>query len=268
MFSKVKNIIIRLVYFTLPVIFLILGNMFIYFVVTSTINHREAKIFVGAVLGLVLFVALKLIVQALAKVSAITKPKKRKFSSFLIGLLIGIFISCMSAYLFASSQVKIFNWSSFKKDVMYSAVSSIAPATSEEVVFRYGIVHGVTILTNPFYGILAGSIPFGFIHFLNLFFHQNVSLQQVLSICIAGVLLSLIFIDFGLYAAIGCHFIWNTFSAPWVKAMGLDVVKEVSSFEGAPTTSLTLGIVIFCLLLIRYNRLNTIDKKNVLDPAR
>jgi len=47
--------------------------------------------------------------------------------------------------------------------------SAIAPALTEETVFRFGIVHGANELASTLVGLATGSLPFGILHLVDRF---------------------------------------------------------------------------------------------------
>lgn len=136
------------------------------------------------------------------------------------------------------------DWDSFKAQMPYSLVSQIAPALTEEAVFRFGIVHGAHYLGGLTIGVAAGSLPFGLLHLINVYLGIPVDFQQVFGIVVAGVLLSLLYLKMGLWAAIGCHYAWNALANPWVKAMHLDASSGMAQFEGAWLTSVAILVAI------------------------
>ena len=238
MTSKIK-IANRVAYFLVPFLTLILGNTIIYSI-ASTISHRGSKAVTVALLGLILFILLIWLTRKLAHKALIRNPRIGKLNDFAIGAVLGLMISCISAFLYVKTHDLNFEWAKFSEQISYSATVSIASATVEETVFRFCIVHGTAALTNPTFGLIAGSLPFGFGHLLNKFSGQSVTMEQVIGITVAGLMLSLIFLRFGLWAAIGCHYVWNALSGPWVKGMALGD-QGISSFEGAWTTTLVLS---------------------------
>lgn len=245
--KKIRN---RVRYFLAPLILMMAGNAFIYSVIVANVASREMKIFATASLGLILFVALLKTIEKLGPSSSVPIAKYGSLSGLFFGLVLGTLISISAAFLLSKTNNLDMSWDRFRDQLPFSATGSIAPATVEEAVFRFGIVHGTTVLAGPVYGLMAGSLPFGAGHLLNRLAGQPVTFQQVIGITVAGLLLSLMFLRFGLWASVGCHFAWNALAGPWVKGFGLPPAEGISSLEGAWTTSLVLGLACVVLLLL------------------
>ncbi|MCB9558225.1 MAG: CPBP family intramembrane metalloprotease [Deltaproteobacteria bacterium] len=146
------------------------------------------------------------------------------------------------------------------------AISSIGPASVEEVAFRGGLVHIVDAAWGQWAALLAGSIPFGVLHLVGAIFGRPPSLAHVIGVSAGGWLLSLLYLRSGLQAAFACHWIWNSLAGNWVRAFQLPRETGEVSFEGAWTTDLVL--VLLCLAIHRLTRA-TADPKEVADqPAR
>ena len=109
-------------------------------------------------------------------------------------------------------------------------------------------MHFASVYWGSMWGVAAGSIPFGLIHIFGMFFGNPVTLQQVVGVSIAGGLLSLLYLRFGLISAIGCHWMWNSLCTQWVKVLGIPKQGGVQYIEGAWTTSIILGILYLLLL--------------------
>lgn len=242
----------KIIYFIAPLAVLATSNSLIYLLVISRTESLEIKIGVSAFLGVLLFVGLIKLISFLARKAALPPSPWNSFRSVWVGIGIGFVVSGLSGYLYAQTQSKIINWSTFLTQLPSSSVASIGPATVEEAVFRYGIVHGTTYLSGSILGCTLGSVPFGLLHLINKLMGQNISLEYIIGVTLAGLLLSLLFIKHGLWAAIGCHWIWNSLANPWIKAMNLNKTSGMSDFEGAFTTNAVLLLTIFAVIAFNY----------------
>lgn len=83
------------------------------------------------------------------------------------------------------------------------------PAIIEEVGFRFGLV----LATLHFFGripaLVAGSVPFGLLHLSNFATGQEIYWDYILGTSVAGLFLTLVFLNYNLGAAVMVHFIWN-----------------------------------------------------------
>ena len=100
----------------------------------------------------------------------------------------------------------------------------------------------------------VGSIPFGLVHLIDKLVGKEVLAVRVIGLILAGLLLSLLYLHYGLWAAIGCHWIWNVFSDNLVKSMavGLNWICQIlrGQFLHSLPTSIVLLIMIAALVVI------------------
>jgi membrane protease YdiL (CAAX protease family) len=123
------------------------------------------------------------------------------------------------------------------------AISNIGTAAIEEASFRAGVVQIVASAWGPWAGLVAGSVPFGALHLLNILFGSPPSLAHVIGVSAGGWLLSLLYLRFGLTAAFACHWVWNSLATNWVRAFQLPRKSRMVLFEGAWTTDLVLVLM-------------------------
>ena len=203
----------------------------------------------NAVFGILVFIGLIFLIRRLADFAEIKQPQVGSFRMLIVGLVAGAILSCAAAVSFSQINHKPIEPSGFFEVIRTSSIAHIPYAVTEEAVFRFGIVGGVTNLSGMWPGILAGSVPFGVLHLINLLFGTPVDFQQIIGITVAGIFLSLLYLRFGLWAPIGCHYIWNALLVFWIASMDMDKAAGVVALEGAWSTSLILSIM--ALLLLR-----------------
>lgn len=230
-------------------ILLIIGGSIANFATQSlpktTLRYALLAMF-GLVTGFVVYKSIQWSLAALNK-----KPMAMgNAKTFLLGIFTGIAISIVCGLGFGWYYGYHIDTSQLNY-IHYSTLSNISPAVVEELVFRAGIVNLVAQVAGTFAGLAAGSVPFGVIHFISIFFGQIVTVSQVVGATVAGLMLSLVYLRWGLLAAIGIHWAWNSLSWMWVKGYGLGN-DGMSAFEGSWVTIIVLGLA--CAFLLRINR--------------
>lgn len=169
-------------------------------------------------------------------------------SSLLWGILVGVTISVGSGIGFGMSQGYPFQWDKFFTGLPLRALAQFSPAFIEEIVFRAGIVHSTFLLFGKVAGLASGSIPFGILHLAGLLFGQSVTMAQVFGICLAGLMLSLMYFRFGILGAFATHLTWNALVRGWINIYGVsDKAATVSALEGSSITCSILALT--CTLL-------------------
>lgn len=238
----------KTLYFVMPVFTLVLGNILVFSFLLPRFESREAKALVGASFGLGLFIILLKMVSWLARYAGISQPRLGGLNASVVGLVVGLGVSLASGTLFQEVNQRSFDQQIFFQKLSLSMLIAVSPATVEEATFRYGVVHGTAVLAGPVWAGVAGSIPFAFGHLIDLAFGRTISAAQIWGIVLAGLLLSVLYLQFGLLAAIGCHWVWNSLASPWVYGLSLPVSSGISDFEGAWTTDFVLLIAITILV--------------------
>lgn len=108
------------------------------------------------------------------------------------------------------------------QEIFNKALFQLRPAIIEEVGFRFGLV----LLALHFFGkkaaLFAGSVPFGILHLLNFMSGQEIQWDYIFGTSIAGLFLSLVFLNFNLGAVIVTHYIWNVFTSLYAKIFSFD----------------------------------------------
>lgn len=236
----------RIAFFTVPTLVFLLISFSLNPLIRKT-DSTLLKMGLNVAVALVGFFILSYLIRFFARKAKISEPRVGLPADIWRGFAIGILLSVASGFAFAFTQGKVINWIEFFAQFTSTLYTQIPSAVNEEVVFRFGIVHGVAALANPMIGLLAGSIPFGVLHLLDLFFGVPIDFAAVVGITLAGGLLSLIYLRWGLWAAVGCHYAWNAMCGPWVSGMGLEKHGGYAQLEGAWTTS--FFILIACLIV-------------------
>jgi membrane protease YdiL (CAAX protease family) len=129
-------------------------------------------------------------------------------------------------------------------------VANVSPALVEEASMRAGVVQLLDTCYGSWAGLLGGSVPFGLLHIVSRLFGQPVSVAHVLGTTIAGLLLSLLYLRFGVGAAVACHWVWNSLASAWAHYLGFAEHGGVREFEGAWQTSAVLLLLCWALYSI------------------
>jgi membrane protease YdiL (CAAX protease family) len=192
-------------------------------------------------------------------ISRSLKPSMRPMyvgglSSLLWGLLIGLFVSACSGIGFGLMNGYSFQFENIVQELHLKALGSLFPALSEEIVFRGGIVEGIRQLFGSYAGLAAGSVPFGILHLVGIFFGSTVTAAQILGISLAGLMLSLVYLRFGILGSVGCHLVWNSLVSGWIKVYGITDKTAVSALEGSWATCIVLAMTCVMLSLSLRNK--------------
>jgi len=240
----------KVIYFLWPVILLMVMNQVIYPILRHSIKDHSYISYYRFFLSLVftaIFIKLINLVNAYNKMK---KPVVGNFSNFFKGVFVGSIVSILSIALFCySNGINILFDKLILLEIISSAIEATPAALLEEVSFRHGIVYGANILYGKTFAILLGSVPFGLLHLINIVSGEVVSLNQIIGIILAGALLSILYLQYGLWSAVGCHLIWNALSMVYKHALVLPYDNFINHFEGAYTTSI---VIFFTLILITY----------------
>lgn len=164
-------------------------------------------------------------------------------SGLAVGLAIGLCASFLSGVLYWKLYGNTLSVEKLSQGLFFRTISNVFPASIEEMGFRGGVVGLVTSFFGQVWGLAAGSFPFGVLHFVGRFFGNPVTIQHAMGVSVAGLLLSLLYLRFGLFAAFGCHWIWNSLCGQWVEALSIPKPGGVQAFEGAWSTTAVLTII-------------------------
>lgn len=196
--------------------------------------------------GITVGILIKIYNERLAKKFTCPPPTIGTFKQFTGGLLLGLIISFLSAFLFWLIEQPDVTLNVDLNKSLFRFLGSISPAVAEEFSFRGTIVHFARFFWGTPAGLASGSLPFGLLHLIGRFFGSPVDALQVIGISVAGLMLSLSYLRFGLLNAIAIHWIWNSLVGTWSDIFQLPKGKGIALLEGAWTTSLVLAI--FCLI--------------------
>jgi len=128
------------------------------------------------------------------------------------------------------------------------ALRNIGPALLEEASMRAGVVYLLNGLNGAWAGLAGGSIPFGLLHLFGRLFGNPVDFAHVIGTTASGLLLSILYLRFGFWAAFGCHWVWNSLAVTWVRYAGVELPGGVQEFEGSVGTVLLLILACLCLM--------------------
>jgi membrane protease YdiL (CAAX protease family) len=180
-----------------------------------------------------------------ANKTLVHKTVHGSIKDFAIGLIVGLLASLMAGHALAFMFDHSIDYSAFQVDLALNLTANIFPATIEEVAFRGGLVHFASAYWGPLVGLGSGSVPFGLLHLFGAVFGHPVTFQHVIGVSMAGLLLSLLYLRFGLLSAISCHWIWNVLCSQWVTVLRIPKRGGVQYIEGAWTTTWRFSFFVF-----------------------
>lgn len=241
-----KKTFIYFLIFTAPLAIIICGEILVKYTFPSLESDFLKTAFYGG-LGVILFAAIYLLNAYAIQLLKLKPVFWGNGVSLLWGLGIGVLVSLVSGV-----GVGILNGYSLHLSKLFlnfdiKVIGNLYPALTEEVYFRGGVVHVVAQALGQTFGLASGSIPFGVIHIVGAFFGKTVSIAQIVGISLAGLMLSLMYLRFGLLGAISSHLMWNTFVAGWQKVYAVEDENIVSYIEGSWITCCILVVV--CVFL-------------------
>ena len=130
--------------------------------------------------------------------------------------------------------------------LLVKLASQVRPACIEETFTRAGTVHFLASFFGPGWGYLGGSVPFALMHFWNPWF----TYKHVFCITSAGLMLSAMYLEHGLLAAIGVHFAWNVLSWFLIVTLHWQHLGGTPALEGAWTTTIILLIATVVIVMV------------------
>jgi membrane protease YdiL (CAAX protease family) len=207
----------------------------------------------GIASGLVGVVGLFVILTAIRWIASrlqISAPTLIGWRNLVIGLAIGLFLSitCGLFFRFLHGEPTAFTFIATIQPAGF--FRNLGPAFIEEASMRAGVVHILNGLLGPWAGLAGGSLPFGLLHIFGRFFGNPVGISLVIGTTASGLLLSILYLRFGFWAAFACHWIWNSMARAWVMYAGITSADGIQQFEGAPETVIVL--VVACVILIAF----------------
>jgi membrane protease YdiL (CAAX protease family) len=204
----------------------------------------------SAIFGIIFSLLLYYFIEFLFRKSSINKIIGIRLRNCLFGLILGLTVSFLCGIGFLITHDYQIQWTMLVHNLHLRILNNISPALLEELVFRHGIVHAGYLIFGEKFALLFGSIPFGLLHLVGIFFGQSVGLLQVIGISLGGLLLSYTYIEWGLGAVVCLHLIWNAFSVQWAEAFGLDIKMGPAQIEGSLSTIVVLTLL--CLIFMIY----------------
>lgn len=238
--------------YVIPFLLLLAGN-FLLQAVAQKMNLGASRALAHAALGIFIAGGIFLVIRNSLAALQLEPIRFGGFPSLVCGLVVGLGVSAASGIAFAFLRGYPLNFAELFSDLHVSVLGNIYPALCEEIVFRGGIVGATAQMAGTAAGLASGSVPFGVLHIFGGLFGQTVTVAQVIGISLAGLMLSLVYMRFGIWGAFGCHLAWNSFVGGWVRAYGAENRAAVmSALEGAWTTCLVLAAVSVTLLAFQW----------------
>ena len=220
------------------------------------ISSRPLRLCIYAALGFLISLGIYVAIQIISQQMNFPLPKVGNALEALTGLSTGIIVSLSCGISFGLRHKYPLKIHKLFAGIQSRILGSTFAALGEEVVFRAGIVHFTVHFFGPMWGLLAGSIPFGFLHLLGNFFGQKRKASQIFGITLAGLMLTLVYLNFGLIAAFLCHLVWNSTVDGWAQVYGTSSKETTNDIEGSwltcavlIKTSLVLLALYFSLVL-------------------
>ena len=174
--------------------------------------------------------------------------------SFLYGAVAALAVSGLSGLLYSVFAGTGADWTAASHLLGARLLGNTSPALVEEVGFRGGVVHLLAQYFGNWAGLFGGSVPFGVLHLVGRLFGHPIDLAHVIGVSLGGLLLAVLYLRFGLWAAVSCHWLWNTLCSTWVDVLSLPKKGGVQLFEGAWTTSAVLAATSALLVWDLYRR--------------
>jgi len=227
---------------TLGVVFLSIGSQ----IALKQLKLADTSLaFAAALSGLFSAGILYLFPYFISRWYHFSLPSFGSSKGLILGLAVGLLVSCASGLLYWQVQRPTgVDFTKLKENLPRRALANLATAAMEEMGCRGGTAWMLSATFGKLAACAGGSIPFGVAHFAGKLLGLPVTMAQVAGCILAGLLLTLLYLRFGLLSALTCHWAWNSLCGGWCKTLGL---ADTAAFEGAWTTDLTLGIV--CLTL-------------------
>lgn len=223
---------------------LILLSCFAATVGALVLSNRIERIFLewrpltAAVVGTLLSAILFLSILRAQKLLCIPYDSKPMGANSWIGVLYSS-LAFITSFLFLVPDLSEVASRPSAQLLLDQALFQLRPALIEEVGFRFGIVVFAVAFFGRIPGLIAGSIPFGILHLLNFLSGQPIYWEYIIGTSIAGLFLTLIFMGFGLVAAILAHYTWNVLAS--VSSEVFRIPQE--NIEGGTPTLLVLLVL-------------------------
>ncbi len=216
----------------------------------SVTDNVWAKGIVAGLIGVVGLVVILTAVRWIASRLQVSAPMVTGWRSLAIGLAVGLLLSITCGLIFRFLHGESSATTFFATIQPTGFLRNLGPALIEEASMRAGVVHLLNGLHGPWAGLAGGSLPFGLLHIFGRLFGNPVGISLVIGTTASGLLLSILYLRFGFWAAFGCHWIWNSLARAWVMYAGITSRDGIQQFEGAPETVIVLVVACGCLIAI------------------
>ena len=239
----------RYLWILVPVILMLALTIAMEFLASATDNVWARGIVAGAIGVVGLFVILTT-VRWIASRLQISAPNVTAWHNVAIGLAVGLLLSVTCGLVFRFLHGDSATTTFFAAIHPAGFLRNLGPALIEEASMRAGVVHLLNGLYGPWVGMAGGSLPFGLLHVFGRLFGNEVGVSLVIGTTASGLLLSILYLRFGFWAAFACHWIWNSLARAWVMYAGITSQDGIQQFEGAPETVIVLVVACACLITI------------------
>lgn len=257
----------RYLWVLVPVILMLALTVVMELLVSATDNVWARGLIAGAV-GAVGLVVILMAVRGISSRLRIAAPTVTEWvagsRSTVIGVAIGLSLSITCGLLFRLLHGVSIETAFLAGIGQSGFLRNLGPAFIEEASMRAGVVHLLNGLSGPWAGLAGGSLPFGLLHIFGRIFGNPVGIAHVIGTTASGLLLSILYLRFGFWAAFGCHWVWNSLAGAWVRYAGITARDGMQQFEGAPETVIVLVVACACLFAFgdkRWLRSQTEEKK-------
>jgi membrane protease YdiL (CAAX protease family) len=171
----------------------------------SVIDNVWAKGIVAGLIGVVGLVVILTAVRWIASRLQLSTPMVTGWRSLAIGLAVGLLLSLTCGLFFRFLHGESAATTFFAAIQPTSFLRNLGPAFIEEASMRAGVVHLLNGLHGPWAGLAGGSLPFGLLHIFGRLFGNPVGISLVIGTTASGLLLSILYLRFGFWAAFGCR---------------------------------------------------------------
>lgn len=238
----------RYLWVFVPVILMLAFTVAMELLVSAT-TSAWVKGIVAGLTGMVGAVVIFFVLRRVTVRLHIPAPEIRKgFRNAAVGLAVGLLVSIICGLLFRllNGEGEADSFVATVQPVRF--VQNLGPALIEEASMRAGVVHMLNGWHGPWAGLAGGSLPFGLLHIFGRIFGNPVGVAHVIGTTVSGLLLSILYLRFGFWAAFACHWAWNSLAGTWVRYAGITSRDGMQQFEGAVATVAVLIIACLCLL--------------------
>ena len=235
----------------LPLFLIVAGEVLTKFTVVK-IKLELVRSSMYASIGILISIGIYFILKYLFQALNLNPISLGRFSLFFVGLIIGAIVCLVSGIGYGylnGYEMKVAN---LFTNLPMRTIANIYPSLTEEFFFRGGIVEIIGQIFGRIWGLAAGSIPFGVLHVIGKLFGKTVTISQIFGITLAGLMLSLVYLKFGIWSSIGCHLAWNSLVGGWAQVYGIDNKEVTTSIEGSWITCVVLiGVILFLICSLK-----------------